>query len=294
MYRVSEALQLILGESTEIWDGNIICIKAGPEQILRSNKSHGFLGGYGFTLVRSGSLKILYNNKEFTLQRNDLYTYSPGHFITVTEASKDYCGYSLIADENYTLDLPIVHEAIRASYFSLVELREPNISLSEDDAFHLQELMQLAIRYQHSSQPLHYESLKMIYGIFLSELAAIQEKSISSHRFSKRVEELFVRFQQLVSKHFIEHHDIGFYASNLNITTTYLSRTIRQVSGGHTVVDWINQLLAMEASWLLQTTSLTVAQISDRLNFAETTTFARFFKRMRGMTPKEYRINKKF
>ena len=43
------------------------------------------------------------------------------------------------------------------------------------------------------------------------------------------------------------------------------------------------------AAWLLQTTSLTVAQIADRLHFADTTTFARFFKRLKGCTPKEYR-----
>jgi AraC-like DNA-binding protein len=48
-------------------------------------------------------------------------------------------------------------------------------------------------------------------------------------------------------------------------------------------------MLLMEAVWLLQTTPLTVAQIADRLHFADTTTFARFFKRQKGCTPKEYR-----
>jgi AraC-like DNA-binding protein len=34
---------------------------------------------------------------------------------------------------------------------------------------------------------------------------------------------------------------------------------------------------------------LCITQISDRLHFAEATTFARFFNRMRGMNPKEFR-----
>lgn len=38
-------------------------------------------------------------------------------------------------------------------------------------------------------------------------------------------------FPYLLPRHFIEHHDIGFYASELCITTTYLSRIVRQVSG---------------------------------------------------------------
>lgn len=92
----------------------------------------------------------------------------------------------------------------------------------------------------------------------------------------------------MLPQHFIEHRDIAFYAFRLCITTTYLSRIVRQVSG-RTVADYIDQMLLMEAAWLLQTTTLTVAQIADRLHFADTTTFARFFKRLKGCTPKEYR-----
>lgn len=78
-------------------------------------------------------------------------------------------------------------------------------------------------------------------------------------------------------------------ASELCISTTYLSRIVRQVSGGRTVMDYINQLLLMEATFLLRQTSLSIAQIADRLHFAETTTFARFFQRMKGMNPREFR-----
>lgn len=71
-----------------------------------------------------------------------------------------------------------------------------------------------------------------------------------------------------------------------------LSRVVRQVSGGRTVIDYINQLLFMEATFLLRQTSLSIAQTADRLHFAETTTFARFFTRMKGKTPREFRKEK--
>lgn len=58
---------------------------------------------------------------------------------------------------------------------------------------------------------------------------------------------------------------------------------------GRTVGQYIDQMLLMEAAWLLQTTTLTVAQIADHLHFADTTTFARFFKRLKGCIPKEFR-----
>jgi AraC-like DNA-binding protein len=65
---------------------------------------------------------------------------------------------------------------------------------------------------------------------------------------------------------------------------------VKQISG-RTVADHINRLLANEAALLLQNSSMTVAQIAEHLHFAETTTFARFFKRMKGVNPKRYRAN---
>ena len=48
-------------------------------------------------------------------------------------------------------------------------------------------------------------------------------------------------------------------------------------------------MLLNESMWLLNTTTLSVAQIAERLHFADSTTFARFFRRMKGVTPSDYR-----
>ena len=81
---------------------------------------------------------------------------------------------------------------------------------------------------------------------------------------------------------------MGFYASQLCITPRYLSQIVRDVSG-RTVVDYINQMLLTEASYMLLQTSLPIAQIADRLHFSETASFTRFFTRMKGVNPREYR-----
>ena len=63
---------------------------------------------------------------------------------------------------------------------------------------------------------------------------------------------------------------------------------MRQATG-RTVVNYINQYLLMEASFLLRTTDLTIAQIADRLHFADSASFSRFFTRLKGTTPRSYR-----
>lgn len=272
----------------EWWDKNIFCLDTDSEVTLRTNITQGFLSAYSFTMVLEGWLTMQYNGQELTLQKGDMFIYMPGLSITILVASTDYRGICLIADEVYTLELPVVRNAIRTAYFPLLEFGHPRLTLHPDDSRHLEQLMRLAIQYLHSQHPLRDESLRLLYSLFLVDLSVIEERSVPIHRFSPRVEELFLRFIQLLPQHFVKHHDIAFYADQLCITTTYLSRVVRQVSG-RTVADYIDQMLLMEAAWLLQTSTLTVAQIADRLHFADTTTFARFFKRLKGCTPKEYR-----
>ncbi len=227
-----------------------------------------------------------------TLREGDLYTYSPGFEITILSSSSDYSAICLLADEHFTLSLPTVRDAIRTAYFTAVELTSPILPLKNVDFSRLRELMQMMIHYQQMGLPLANDSQRMLYNLFLTDLSTIQQHSIREHRFPKRVEEIFLGFLGLLPQHFAEHHDIGFYASRLCITTTYLSRVVRKVSGGRTVVDYINQMLLMEATFLLRQTSLSITQISDQLHFAEVTTFARFFTRMKGMTPREFRRGK--
>lgn len=293
MYSLKEFWQLRnLPVPEGTWDGNVICLETNVEWTFGTNETHGFLSCYTYTIVTRGWVTILYNNRKLTLHVGDLYTYSPGFEVIVLSASSDYSGICLLADEHFTLSLPTVRDAIRTAYFMVVELTSPVLPLQDDDRHRLQELMQMMIHYQQTGLPHANESLQMLYNLFLTDLSAIQQHSICEHRFPKRVEELFLGFLHLLPQHFIEHHDIGFYASELCITSTYLSRIVRQVSGGRTVIDYINQLLLMEAIFLLRQTSLSITQISNRLHFAESTTFARFFYRMKGMNPREFRKGK--
>ena len=48
----------------------------------------------------------------------------------------------------------------------------------------------------------------------------------------------------------------------------------------------------MEATFLLRTSKLSIAQISDRLHFSDQAAFSKFFSRMKGVAPKEYRRQK--
>ncbi len=108
------------------------------------------------------------------------------------------------------------------------------------------------------------------------------------HCVPSRYEDVFRDFLQLLQVHFIAHRDLDFYADQLNITKTCLSRIVRQ-TGGQTVMNFIEQSLLAEAERLLKTTSRSIAQLADDLHFAGQASFTRFFTRLKGMWPRGFR-----
>ncbi len=274
MYTLKEAMNIYLGNVSEQWNGQICCLDTDAEMTYRTNETQGNIFCYSFTLVLRGSLTLIYGGSRLTFQPDDLYIYSPGLTVTILSVSDDYQGICLLADEGITLSLPVVHTLVRQASFPIVDVGEPRVTLPNGTARQMETHMR--------------QMMQTLYSAFLLDLLSARQRLAVSPHFSPRINDIFTSFMRLLPQFFIEHHDIPFYAAKLNITPIYLSRIVRQVTG-RTVLAYINQYLLMEAAFLLRTTDLTVAQIADRLHFADAASFTKFFTRLKGISPRDYR-----
>lgn len=289
MYSLKEAwIKMNGAEPYSGWDGKIYCAETDAAITYRANITRGYMAAYSFTLILEGCLTIVYNGHKITLRPNDLYYYSPGMPVAIVSASSDYHGICLLAAEETTLRIPSARDLVSIAYTPVVQMHEPKVTLAADAAGRLAGRMREIVTLLHSTHIYKDEILLLLYAVFLLDLQGAQEQAIRTRTVPRRTEELFFGFMRLLPRHFVDHHDIGFYASQLNITPDYLSRIVRRVAG-RTVVDYINQLLAMEASYLLSTSTLSISQIADRLRFADTPSFSKFFSRLMGQSPKAYR-----
>lgn len=289
MYTLKEWWNISIGEDpVKDWDGKVYCTPSNAEMTMQTNLTQGFLSCYTFTLVTEGWLAMNYNGIEIHLTKGDLYIYSPGLSVTVLSISQDYRSYCLMVDEHTTLETPSIRDMVSMAYLPIVQLSEPKLSLPQETTALLESRMREIINYLHSDNTYKQQVLRMLYAIFLLDLQNAQDRIIVHRHVPQRIEEIFIGFNRLLPLHFVEHHDIGFYADRLHITSDYLSRVVKRVTG-RTVIDYINQMLLMEASFLLRTSKLSIAQIGQRLNFADAPSFTKFFSRLKGMTPKEYR-----
>ncbi len=107
-----------------------------------------------------------------------------------------------------------------------------------------------------------------------------------------RQQQLFQNFKHLVQQYCELHRNIPFYAEQLHITPHYLSAVIKETSG-QSVMFWINRSIILRAKVLLNTKGMMIYEIADRLNFTSPSAFHNFFKRITGLTPKEYQMKMK-
>ena len=103
-----------------------------------------------------------------------------------------------------------------------------------------------------------------------------------------RKDELYARFTALVHRHFRTSRDVSFYADELCVTVKYLSQVVKDKSG-KPALDFIEEHVITECKALLSSTTMTVQQIAETLHFPSQSVFGKYFKRVTGMPPREYR-----
>lgn len=98
------------------------------------------------------------------------------------------------------------------------------------------------------------------------------------------------KFLSLVQQYFKKERFLDYYASLLEVSPKHLSRTVKE-STGFSAVEWIDRFIILEAKVLLKSTTLTIQQIADELNFNSQSFFGKYFKKHTGRTPKDFRNN---
>ncbi|MCH5234317.1 MAG: AraC family transcriptional regulator [Muribaculaceae bacterium] len=104
----------------------------------------------------------------------------------------------------------------------------------------------------------------------------------------KPIGRLTEKFLSLVQQYFKKERFLDFYASQLEVSTKHLSRTVKEATG-FSAVDWIDRFVILEAKVLLKSTTMSIQQISDELNFASQSFFGKYFKKHTGSSPKDFR-----
>ena len=226
------------------------------------------------------------NLKPYTTNGACLITILPGQILEYKSISEDFTGLFIIMSSKFTDSLML--NATERLPLSLSIIDNPVIPLDEEALNGMIanfEMLKKAV--QVKEHPYRMEVAKHLALAFLYGAGYIFHK-FNDKKKKTHHELQMEKFLQLVQLHHKEQRELGFYADKLCLTPKHLSKVIREVSN-RPANDWIDEYVVLTAKALLKSTNMTVQQISDELNFSSQSFFGKYFKRVTGMSPREYR-----
>lgn len=248
--------------------------------------------GFFFVLVESGTALLTDMHQDYAIKGEDLIVLSPSLAATLHHASPDFTFTCICLVPEYFDSLP----GSQLLYSQLAEFIQvdhlPIVSLKPEKSRYLRQTFDLFSSDLRGFKIYTHGIISHLCCLLLLQTA---DTFCQSNRhmpvYVKRSGEIFRKFRKLLTAHYRQHHDIGFYADELNISTTYLSRIVKQTTG-NTVRFLISELLCADARRMLVCTDLDIKEIASQLGFSDQSVFGKFFVKKTGLSPLKFRLRK--
>ena len=156
----------------------------------------------------------------------------------------------------------------------------------------LSAILEAAHREQSANRPLAQDALEAqaaLMSVWLRRQIA-QDEHVPAPR--PAAERLSRKFTKLVSRHYTSGESMAFYASELGVTPTHLTRAVKAATG-KTAADVLTQRVVHAARILLTTTPHPARNVASHLGFGSAAYFTRFMQQHTGMNPSKLRANAK-
>ena len=239
-------------------------------------------------ICTEGAGNFLYNDRRFTLCKNDIAVISRPRLVTETGCDDSFrCEYvaapnkflhSLLPPNNYSIqgcvslfDNPIINVTdMDASRFRS-DIANINNRIDNIDHLFYQELMGSLLQ-------------TMIYDLF--DFHAKTNENILT---TDRIGYITTQFFNLIAGGRPKtQREVSHYAAQLHVTPKYLSDTIKRVTGTN-VSTHINNAATAIALEYLKDNTMSISQIADEMNFSSLSYFSRFCVKHIGMSPAKFR-----
>jgi AraC-like DNA-binding protein len=240
-------------------------------------------------ICKKGYFKLRIGLEDFTVTPNMILLIFPEQIFEATAISPDFeAGYVLLDKGFFDVQRDFKMALDLESYF----LKQQCFQLSDRD---MEEVMVIFGAIKRTvqdntnmfSKEIVQAHIRILFYIACNSFSRSKKKVVKT-----RKEEIFEKFISLLNQHYRKERNIGWYAEQLCLTPKYLSKLVHETSGKH-AGEWIRDYLILEARALLNSSSLTIQQISDELGFANQSHFGSYFKRYTGSSPRAYKYGKK-
>lgn len=244
---------------------------------------------YAIILCIKGSCTKTVGPFKFEVAPASIHIVSPKYVTSFENASDDLLLYMIMFKKEFIADAFLKQNVLNP----LMDLNPevpPIHQLTEKSYDKIKQLYEKIDQEYKDGNPFYLQIIRLQLVELLYEIHRAFEACTSSrtHHTITRQYALFTEFRELVEEHFLTKRTVQEYADMLHISAKYLSEIVKQETGKN-ALHIIHGRLYLEAKLLLSTSSLSVKEISDQLNFDTSSHFSRFFKKFGDENPSEFK-----
>ena len=250
-------------------------------------------GVYALFLKENKGCKLSYGRTPYDFDEMTVTSFAPGQTIHV-EPNPDVVfpkWTALVFHPDFLARTQLGRQMSRYEFFSYSSNEALHLSVGEIEIFR----SVLAMIQQELQHPIDKHSRELIVSNI--ELLLNYCLRFYDRQFITREEinhAVVQRFESHLHDYLTEKAEtdgiptVAYFAEQCNLTAGYFGELVK-VETGRTAQDFIADHIVRRAKELLNSQTLSIAQVSDRLGFGYPQHFVRFFKRKTGKTPTEYR-----
>lgn len=239
---------------------------------------------YRCGLVKSGRARIRINLIDREMEKGMVVFVTPGTIVQPLEASDDF----LLTD--MAISPEMLHLSLNNHLPAIFngKMMDGRLAVGDNERDIVKRMFLLlhdVAKKENCSRQIVLNLVAAVlnqYDLLFSENETRQPNSHSNERY------IFDRFIYLVNNNCNREHQMNFYADKMCLTERYLGTVVRKASGV-TAKEWIDRAIITSAKVMLKHDNKSAAQIAEELNFNNPSFFSKYFKRIAGCTPQEYR-----
>ena len=249
---------------------------------------------YSLFLKNAPYCRLKYGRKSYDFEAGTVVSIAPGQRVIVDLATEDISldAIGIIFHPDLFFGTSLSETIKQFSFFNYSELESLHLSEKEREKF---EFYYNIIR-EEIEQPIDTHSAAVIstnIQLLLEHLQRFYDRQFTTrHKENSDIVKQFeTNLQQYYSGVYpVTIPSVSFFAEKANLSPSYFSDLIKKETGS-TPKDFISLFMMEEAKRQLVETGDDIREIAYRLGFEYPAHFTRMFKRLAGITPKEFRLN---
>jgi AraC-like DNA-binding protein len=259
-------------------------IRIGP-YTMAQNHSHN---SYEIYYLRSGERYYFIKDRSYHVRKGDLVLIQPN--VLHKTMQSEFPNHERILINFRESFISGIHQEIVPDLLRVFD-EEPVIRPDSLELAMIELIMDKMMREQKHAEPGAVGYSKLLLAELLLLLYRHVQQTDSPSLPAEHPTTLHRKVSDMVkyiNEHFHEHLSLKGLAEHFHISSYYLCRIYKEVTG-FTVIEYVNQLRVQEAQKLLKTTRYSVTDITEKVGFESSTHFGRIFKSLCGLSPLQYR-----